>query len=982
MDGNLYDEFGNYIGPDLDDDDEDEDDEYLQEQREEEFGYERGESHGGQLVTPSDGAMDMDEADENRIVLHEDKKYYPSAEEVYPGVRTVTLDEDAQELTEPIIKAIKVKNFSVLEKTPPKLTYSTEFMASLMKTPSLIRNIAILGHFHHGKTLFVDTLIQCTQEKEWDPSKEIRYTDSRLDEQERELSIKSTPVTLVMETINSKSYLMNLIDCPGHVNFLDESTAALRLSDGAVVVIDAIEGVMMSTERLLKHAIQSHVPICLVINKIDRLILELKLPPQDAYFKIIHTLEEVNRIIQDNSISFQTSTSRLSPELGNVCFASSQHGWSFTLASFAHIYASRHPGVDNYDLAKRLWGDWFYDPTENSFTKNKPHNSSQRTFIQFILEPLYKIYSQVIGENPEDLVITLKKIGVSLKHRESFMDVKPLLKIVLSRFFGRPVGFVEMVVSHIPSPLEGAETKIKMNYTGYQTSSVAMAMRRCDADGPLMVNVVKLYNTPDGTKFHALGRIFSGTINNKQRVKVLGEAFSLDDEEDMAILEVQGICLGLGRFSIELSSAVAGNWVMIEGVDAPIKKTATITDTILEEVYIFRSLKFDVTAVMKLAVEPLNPSELPKMVEALRRINKSYPVVTTRVEESGEHVILGTGELAMDCIMHDIRHLYSDIEVKVADPVVAFCETVVESSSIKCFSETPNKRNKLTMLAEPLETGLAQDIELENIRLDWDRKTIGEFFQNKYDWDLLAARSVWAFGPDANGPNVLVDDTLPSEVDKQLLFTVKESMIQGFKWGCREGPLCDEPIRNSKLKILDAVIASEPIHRGGGQVIPTSRRVVYSAFLMATPRLMEPVYSIEIQAPADCVQAIYPVLARRRGHVVHDAPRPGAPFYTVKAFIPVMDSFGFETDLRSFTQGQCFCQLVFDHWSVVPGDPLDRNILLHPLEPSPPPALARDFMVKTRRRKGLSEDVSINKYFDDPMLLELAKQEAEMSSFY
>jgi U5 small nuclear ribonucleoprotein component len=233
--------------------------------------------------------------------------------------------------------------------------------------------------------------------------------------------------------------------------------------------------------------------------------------------------------------------------------------------------------------------------------------------------------------------------------------------------------------------------------------------------------------------------------------------------------------------------------------------------------------------------------------------------------------------------------LYSDIEVKVADPVVSFCETVIESSSIKCFSETPNKKNKITILSEPLEPGLALDIESENVCIGWDKKSISEFFQSKYNWDLLASRSIWAFGPEVNGPNILLDDTLPSEVNKGLLNTIRESVIQGFKWGCREGPLCDEPIRNAKFKILDATIASEPIHRGGGQVIPTARRAVYSAFLMATPRIMEPMYLVEIQAPADCIQAIYPVLARRRGHVVQDAPKPGAPFYTVRAYIPVMD---------------------------------------------------------------------------------------------
>ena len=134
----------------------------------------------------------------------------------------------------------------------------------------------------------------------------------------------------------------------------------------------------------------------------------------------------------------------------------------------------------------------------------------------------------------------------------------------------------------------------------------------------------------------------------------------------------------------------------------------------------------------------------------------------------------------------------------------------------------------------------------------------------------------------------MVDDTLPSEVDKGLLSSVKDSIVQGFQWGTREGPLCEEPIRNSKFKILDASIAAEPIHRGGGQVIPTARRVAYSAFLMATPRLMEPYMFVEVQAPADCVSSVYTVLARRRGHVTQDAPIPGSPLYIIKAFIPAI----------------------------------------------------------------------------------------------
>jgi U5 small nuclear ribonucleoprotein component len=226
------------------------------------------------------------------------------------------------------------------------------------------------------------------------------------------------------------------------------------------------------------------------------------------------------------------------------------------------------------------------------------------------------------------------------------------------------------------------------------------------------------------------------------------------------------------------------------------------------------------------------------------------------VEESGEHVILGTGELYLDCVLHDLRRMYAEIEIKVADPVVRFCETVVETSSLKCYAETPNKKNKLTMTAEPLEKGIANDIEQGNVKITWSNKEIGQFFEKKYQWDLLASRSIWAFGPEIDGPNILLDDTLPSEVDKKTLLSVKESIKQGFQWATREGPLCEEPIRNVKFKILDATLANEPIYRGGGQIIPTARRVCYSAFLTAAPRLMEPVYYVEVQAPADCVSAV------------------------------------------------------------------------------------------------------------------------------
>jgi len=137
----------------------------------------------------------------------------------------------------------------------------------------------------------------------------------------------------------------------------------------------------------------------------------------------------------------------------------------------------------------------------------------------------------------------------------------------------------------------------------------------------------------------------------------------------------------------------------------------------------------------------------------------------------------------------------------------------------------------------------------------------------------------------------------------------------------------------------------------------------------ATPRLMEPIYYVEVQAPADCISAVYTVLARRRGHVTQDIPKAGSPLYTVKALIPVIDANGFETDLRTATQGQAFCQQIFDHWSIVPGDPADKSIKLRPLEPASGQALARDLVLKTRRRKGLGDQIAVSKYLDDEFVV-------------
>jgi U5 small nuclear ribonucleoprotein component len=900
----IFYRFGNYIGDEVSEEEEEDTHEpvdantYIYDDDQEEEEPARQEE------------MDVDdEGPSNAVILHEDKQYYPTAQQLYGrDVETMVQEEDTQLLSQPIIEPVVQKKFAVEEVDLPQTYFSRDFMTDLMNYPEQVRNVALAGHLHHGKTALMDMLVLETHkiqerlDKKRGKKREqqLRYTDTHLLEQERGLSIKSSPMSLVLQTTKGKSHLLNIIDTPGHVNFADEVAAALRLTDGVVLVVDVIEGVQINTELIIKHAILEDLPLVLVVNKVDRLILELKLPPTDAYFKLKHVIEEVNTVIE-NTIPGRGQSRRLSPEKGNVAFACSSLGWCFTIQSFAKMYAQTFPKLLADDFALRLWGDIYYNPGSRKFTRKAVEDGAKRGFIHFILEPIYKLFSHTLSASPEDLKETLATLGISLKPMQLKADAKDLLKLVCEQFFGPATGFVDMVSQHIPSPVAGAERFLEKYYTGPMDTKTVASMLKCDQDGPLVMQVAKLYSTVDAKGFYAFARVLSGIARPGTEVRVLGEGYTIDDEEDMAKTTISDTWIAESRYQISTSGVPSGNWVLLGGVDNSIVKTATIIPLKLpddEEAYIFKPIKHFYEPVFKVAVEPINPSELPKMLDGLRKINKSYPLVQTKVEESGEHIVLGSGELYMDCLLHDLRRLYAEMELKVSDPVTRFAETIAETSAIKCYAITPNKKNKITMIAEPLDPGIAEDIESGAVSIHDPVRTVAKFFETKYEYDILAARNIWAFGPDDMGPNILQNDTLPSEVDTKTLRTVRDSIRQGFTWAAREGPLCEEPMRNTKFRLTDISLASEALLRGGGQVIPTARRACYSAFLTAGPRLMEPMYKCSMLGPQAAVGSLYTILARRRGHVLSDSPIAGTTLYRVEGLIPVIDSFGFETDLR------------------------------------------------------------------------------------
>lgn len=426
--------------------------------------------------------------------------------------------------------------------------------------------------------------------------------------------------------------------------------------------------------------------------------------------------------------------------------------------------------------------------------------------------------------------------------------------------------------------------------------------------------------------------------------------------------------------------------MLISGVDKSITRSATIVsvdnEMPEEEVYALQPIQFRTEAVIKIACESCIPSEHPKMQEGLTKITKSYPLLEVRVEESGEHLIYGTGELYLDCALHDLRKIYSEIEVKVSDASVRFCETVVNTSSIITTVESANKQNSIQMIAEQLDKGLGDDIETKKIDINWDEEFRRDYLVKNYGWDPLTANSLWAFGPETTGPNALIDFTLPDEVDKDLLNFSRDKIVHGFKWAVKEGPLCEEPVRNCKFKITNATFGHEDILRGGGQIIPMTRSAVYGSFLTASPRMMEPLYIGEIICPEDCIEHIFNVLLRRRAHVVHQQPLDGTPLHVLHVEIPAIETFGFETDLRTHTVGQSFVLSHFHKWALAPGDPLDKEIQLKVLEPNDVSDLAREFMVKTRRRKGLVDDVNVAKFFEHEETRHIAKQDNDLRPYF
>jgi elongation factor 2 len=835
--------------------------------------------------------------------------------------------------------------------------FTTAQIRGIMDKPSNIRNMSVIAHVDHGKSTLTDSLIAAAGIIAGKVAGEARFTDTRQDEQDRCITIKSTGVSLYYELDESKvppgsdgnAFLINLIDSPGHVDFSSEVTAALRVTDGALVVVDCVEGVCVQTETVLRQALSERIKPVLMVNKLDRAFLELQLDPEEAYQTFTRTIETANVIIATYEDELLGDV-QVYPEKGTVAFGSGLHGWGFTLNKFSEMYSTKF-GVAKDRMVKKLWGDNFYDPSSKKWLKKGVGSDGKpikRAFVQFIMDPITKLFDSIMKNEEAKYNKMLKSLGIVLKGEEKDLTAKALLKTVMRKFLPASDALLEMLVLHLPSPVKAQRYRVENLYEGPMDDECAKAIRECDKEGPLMLYISKMVPTSDKGRFYAFGRVFAGTVKTGQKVRIMGPNYVVGKKTDLFVKNIQRTVLMMGRYTEPVEDVPAGNTVGLVGVDQYLLKSGTITTS--EVAHNIRVMKFSVSPVVRVAVEPKHPADLPKLVEGLKRLSKSDPMVQTSIEESGEHIVAGAGELHLEICLKDLQEEYcGGIELKTSDPVVSYRETVNGKSSEICLSKSPNKHNRLYMTAEPLAKGLPEAIDEGKVTSRDEVKARARVLSTEFEWDPTDARKIWCFGPDSNGPNICTD------VSKgvQYLNEIKDSVVAAFNWATKDGVMCEENVRGCRFNIHDVTLHADAIHRGGGQIIPTARRCFYACMLTAEPALMEPIYLVEIQCPEQAMGGIYGTLNRRRGHVFAEEQKVGTPLYVVKAYLPVMESFGFTADLRSHTSGQAFPQCVFDHWQVLSGDPLKEG------------TKANEIVLNTRKRKGLQGGIPpLDRYLD------------------
>ncbi len=715
-----------------------------------------------------------------------------------------------------------------------------------------IRNLCIAAHIDHGKTTLSDNLIAGAGMMSEDLAGKSRVLDFDEQESARGITINAASASMV-HGVDGTDFLINLIDTPGHVDFGGDVTRAMRAVDGCFILACAVEGPMPQTETVVRQALKEKVKPVLFINKVDRLINELKVTPEDMLKRFEETIIKVNKLIRQFAPEEKKKEWQVSVLDGTVAFGSAYHNWGITIPYM------KKSGVSMTEIFEYC------------------NNEDQKTLAQ--KAPVHEV-------------------------------------------------LLDMAVTKLPGPVEAQPYRIPNIWNGDLDTPIGKAMISCDPEAELAMMITKIWMDPHAGEV-AVGRIYSGAINQGESVYAIGAAKAE---------RVQQVSMMVGGDRITVPKVVAGNIAAITGIRSA---AAGVTLSRDKDFTPFEAIRHYSDPVVTVAVEPKSMKDLPKFIDALRSLAKSdasLQVMTN--QETGEALLAGMGELHLEITVYRLEE-EQNIKVKVSPPIVVYRESVEGDNKGRSFEgKSPNRHNRFMMECEPLSSEVVAALRdghfgSGTIRTG-DAKEVGrkfgEFGLNK---DLM--RKTYAI----NGTNVLVNDTKGI----QGLHETRELIIEAFNEVCKKGPVADEPVMGMMVRLVDAKLHEDAIHRGPAQTIPAVRNAIKGAMLRARTVLMEPMQRSHVSVPNDWLGQVTREITNRRG-IIEDMPSEGEAT-TVIGTLPVAETFGFSNDIRAASQGRAI-------WN-------SENIGFEML----PPQLFDKVVGEIRTRKGLKPEPNPESYYSD-----------------
>ncbi len=715
-----------------------------------------------------------------------------------------------------------------------------EVIQELMHKPDKIRNIAIAAHIDHGKTTFSDNLLAGAGMISEELAGQQLFMDFDKQEQERGITIFASNASMVHH-VGDDDYLVNLIDTPGHVDFGGDVTRAMRAVDGTIILVDAVETVMPQTETVVRQALRERVKPVLFINKVDRLIRELKLTPEQMQERFIKIIMQVNKLIQKYVEKEFADKWLVSVENGSVAFGSAFRKWAISIPLM------------------------------------KAEKITFKDIIDYTEQGKDKELSKMI----------------------------PLHKTVLN-----------MVVKHLPNPKDAQKYRLPKIWAGDLNSPEGQSMTGMNEKGILAAVITKVVPDPHAG-IVATARLFSGTIKRGQEVRLIGQHKTA---------RVQQVSIYKGPQRIQMEEIPAGNIVGIVGlVDAFSGETICDAE---KEIQAFETIKHIFEPVVTKSVECKDPKDLPKLINYLRQVSREDPTLAIKInEETGEYLVSGLGELHIDAKVE--RPLKDKgIEIITSPPIVIYRETV-RGASPEVEGKSSNKHNRFYLTVEPLEQSVYDALATNKISEDNVRKYLKELIPKFVDYGL--SRDEAKKIVDLRNHNMLVDATKGI----QYLNETIELITDAFRNVMEQGPLAGEPCSSLKIRLTDAKLHEDAIHRGPAQVLPAISDAIKEAVARAKPTLLEPVQTIRIDVPEELISAVMNLLQNRRGQILDTTIELGAA--AIQAKLPVAEMIGFEAMLKSATGGKGFYSLIDVAFERIPED------------------LKNQVIQKIRQRKGMTE---------------------------